>query len=61
MNNQAGIHNRSKYPARMLPVEKLIQAKQARKTTIEPLQTISNVLILVIYNETAEDKMGIYP
>ncbi len=50
-----------KEPARILPAAKLIQARYARMTTMEPLQTNSNVFMQVIYNETIRPKMGIIP
>jgi hypothetical protein len=61
MNNQAGIHSKRNNPVKTPPVAKLIQERYASMTTIEPLQIISNVFILVIYNEITGSKMGIIP
>jgi hypothetical protein len=61
MNNQIGIQNSNKEPANMPPVTKLLQARYARMTRIEPLQMISNVFMQAIYNEIAKTNMGIIP
>jgi hypothetical protein len=61
MNSQIGIQNSNKEPANMLPVTKLLQARYARMTRIEPLQKISNVFIQAMYNEIAKANMGIIP
>lgn len=45
----------------MLPVAKLIHARHANMITIEPLQTISNVFMQIIYDKTAAAKMGFIP
>jgi len=46
MNSQIGMQDSNKDPARIPPPIKLLHARYARITRIEPLQTISNVLIL---------------
>ncbi len=61
MYSQAGMHSKRKDPAKILPVAKLIQARQARTTAIEPLQINSNVFMQVIYNQTVRAKMGFIP
>lgn len=46
----------------MPPVTKLLQARYARMTRIEPLQMISNVLFIQsLYNEITKAEMGIIP
>ncbi len=61
MYNQAGMQSKMKDPAKILPAVKLIQARQARTTAIEPLQINSNVFIQIMYNQTARAKMGFIP
>jgi hypothetical protein len=61
MNNQIGIQNSNKEPATRPPVTKLLQARYARMTRIEPLQMISNVFMQAMYNEIAKTNMGIIP
>src|SRR5512138_1100581 len=61
MNSQAGIQSSRKTPASMPPVAKLIHARHANMTTIEPLQTISNVFMQIIYDKTEAAKMGFIP
>lgn len=61
MNSQAGMQSRRNAPARIPPAAKLIQAKKARITRIEPLQSISKVFMPLIYNKLAAVKMGYIP
>ena len=61
MYNQSGIQKSNKDPARIPPPIKLLQARNARTTRIEPLQTISNVVIHAMYNKSTKAKMGIIP
>ena len=61
MNSQIGIQNNNKEPDNILPVTKLLQARNARITRIEPLQMISNVFMHAMYNEIVKTNMGIIP
>ena len=51
MYNQIGIQNSSSEPTMIPPARKLFQARKARIARIEPLQSISNVVIWTMYNE----------
>jgi hypothetical protein len=51
MYNQTGMQKSNTEPTRTPPARKLFQARKARIARIEPLQSISNVVILRIYNE----------
>jgi hypothetical protein len=56
------MQNSNKEPDNMLPVTKLLQARNARMTRIRPLQMISNVLFIQsLYNEIIKAEMGIIP
>jgi len=51
--SQTGTQSSNNIPARMPPVLKLIQARNASPIRIRPLQKISNVFMRPIYNKTA--------
>ena len=51
MYSQIGIQNSNKEPTRIPPARKLFQARKARIARIEPLQIISNVVIVTMYNK----------
>ena len=61
MNSHAGIHSIRNRAARRLPAAKLIHARYARMTTIEPLQTNSNVFMPIMYDKILAAKMGFIP
>jgi hypothetical protein len=59
--NQTGTQSSKNEPARISPVLKLFQARNASPSRIRPLQKISNVFMPPMYNKTALVSMGILP